>query len=384
MRVLVVSPVAFAGSRQIGGTRTYTLGLLNSLRILGEDVWLAGLRGCNRDGRQGVVVADIDTCSTIRFLLGLCRNIISCRRLYPDVISIQLSLAGLPFLLSNVPLVVTMHGSPQQGVAARRGRVAAAVMQSMEAMVLHRAQRVIFVDERARQEYLGQLPWLSAKSVTIPVAVDIDTFHPLQTEEKKLQRVAVGLPAEGPVLVFVGRFSREKNVNGLLDSFAEFRRDQPQAVLLLIGDGPESATLISRVTSLGLDRQVVFLKGLSREEIARNLGLADLFVMASLHEGMPIAALEALACGVPLVTTDVGDLRRLVRPQVTGEVVPDVTDLAAAMQRAVGSRECPGWAFSAAEACREEALKYGWEQIVEKITAQHELAMRNSVGSSAE
>ena len=104
MRVLVVSPVAFAGSRQIGGTRTYTLGLLNSLRILGEDVWLAGLRGCNRDGRQGVVVADIDTCSTIRFLLGLCRNIISCRRLYPDVISIQLSLAGLPFLLSNVPL----------------------------------------------------------------------------------------------------------------------------------------------------------------------------------------------------------------------------------------------------------------------------------------
>lgn len=381
MRTLVVSPVAPANNLQIGGTRTYTLGLLSALREQGEDVWLAGLRGSDQPGFRGVVVSDRDSCSTFRFLLDLFLKLYRCKRLKPDVVNVQLSLAGLPFLLTKHPLVVTMHGSPMQGVAARRGRFAGHVMQLLEGLVLRRAQRVIFVDERARQEYICLYPRLKDKSITIPVAVDTNMFCP-PSGPKKSQRLAIGLADKGPVLIFVGRLSREKNVTGLLDAFEMFCQHHHQAVLLLIGDGPEASQLSDYAKDLGLDRNVRFLKGLSRTEIADYLKISDLFVMASLHEGLPIAALEALACGVPLVTTDVGDLNRLVVARITGEVVPDVTALSAAMLSAIGPPEQPGWAKFAAVPCREESLRYSWGSIAEKITAQHSAVAVNSEGKA--
>lgn len=371
MRVLIVSPVSLGRSRQIGGTRTYTLGLVRALRAHGVDVRLAGLRGCDEGVGRGVVIADRESCGTLRFLCGLFPRISQCCRLCPDVISIQLGIAGLPFLLTKTPMVVTMHGSPRRGVAARRGRFAAFVMVCLEALVLRRARRVIFVDERACQEYVGKFPWLAEKSVVIPVGVDTDIFLPFNPEQKRSQKVAVGLPAEGPVLVFAGRFSLEKNVGSLLEAFASFRSKKPDAVLLLIGDGPEHLALVERVAILGLDKAVRFLRGLSREEIACYLGVSTLFVLASRHEGLPTAVLEAFACGVPVVSTDVGDMRRLVSPQVTGEVVADVSELTAAMQRAIGTPSRPGWAATASSACRAEALKYGWQRFADRIIDEY-------------
>lgn len=379
MKILVVSPIALTDTPQIGGTRTYTLGLLNALRERGDSPVLLGLGKEHPEGKVTLVSLDPrPVVGTLTFLWVLFLRFSKWTRIRPDIVNIQHSLAGLPFCFTRWPFIVTMHGSPFQGVTARRGKLAGYVMHLFEKIVLRRSERVIFVDERAHKRYLQAFPWLAGKAVTIPVGVDTETFLPYSPEWKRAYRLAKDLPPEGPILIFVGRLSPEKNVGGLLSSFVEFRRYHPGAVLLVVGDGPEATTLAEKTSGLEMGQHVRFFRNLSRQEIAHYLGLSDLFVLSSLHEGLPIAALEALACGVPIVATNVGDLGKVIRGRVTGDVVTEVSELAAAMQAAIGEPESPGWACCSASACRSSALQFNWEQICEKIAAQHTMVLKEN------
>jgi hypothetical protein len=179
MNVLVVSPVAPENHSQIGGTRTYTLGLLNVLLRAQHHPILLGIGLGNSSGQIPCIpVTKTVPCSTLKFLFRLFWTLPRWVHLKPDVVNVQLSVAGLPFLLLPWPLVITMHGAPLQGVTARRGKVVGGIISFFEKLVLGRAQRVIFIDDNAKSTYIERMPWLASKSVTIPVAVDTGTFFP--------------------------------------------------------------------------------------------------------------------------------------------------------------------------------------------------------------
>jgi glycosyltransferase involved in cell wall biosynthesis len=117
-------------------------------------------------------------------------------------------------------------------------------------------------------------------------------------------RAELGIPAEAFVMGHVGRFVKQKNHAFLVDIAAEVAKREPMIRLLLVGDGPLRPVIEQKVIQKGLADQVVFA-GL-RPDIPRlMLGAMDVFVLPSLHEGLPVVGLEVQAARLPFVLSDV-------------------------------------------------------------------------------
>jgi sugar transferase (PEP-CTERM/EpsH1 system associated) len=171
---------------------------------------------------------------------------------------------------------------------------------------------------------------------TIPNGVDATRFAPCQ---RTSARTALGLVDTGPVVGTVGRLDPVKDHQGLVRAFATVRRDHPDAVLVIAGDGPCREELCALIGKLGLQPHVRLLG--ERDDIPTVLGAMDVFVLPSIAEGMSNTIIEAMACGLPVVATRVGGNCELVEDGVTGKLIPpqDVATLATAINRYLSSAE---------------------------------------------
>jgi glycosyltransferase involved in cell wall biosynthesis len=139
-------------------------------------------------------------------------------------------------------------------------------------------------------------------------------------ESKIAARQALELNQEEKIAVIVARLFPEKNHKLLLEAFADVVRRVEKSRLIIVGDGVEEAAIQEEISRLNLQGQVTMMG--MRRDVARILAAADLFVLSSDREGLPIAALEAMAAAKPVVTTAVGDLPMVVQDGKTGRVVP--------------------------------------------------------------
>lgn len=143
-------------------------------------------------------------------------------------------------------------------------------------------------------------------------------------------------PVEGagrPVILYVGRLRTRKAVAVLVEAFARLREELPEATLVLAGDGEQRPALEARVRELGLEEAVVFAGAQPRSAMAGHYAAADVFCLPSIYEGFPLAILEAMAAGLPVVATAVAGVPEAVADGVTGRVVPP--EDAAALARAL-------------------------------------------------
>jgi glycosyltransferase involved in cell wall biosynthesis len=138
----------------------------------------------------------------------------------------------------------------------------------------------------------------------------------------------------GNHLLFVGRLAAVKGVPVLLEALVEARRDNPDLRLSLIGDGPERAELQAEAQALGLGDAVNFLGYRSQSEVADMLAKVDALVLPSFAEGVPVVLMEAMAAGLPVVTTRIAGIPELVEDSVSGHLVPpgDVSALSDALR----------------------------------------------------
>jgi glycosyltransferase involved in cell wall biosynthesis len=150
-------------------------------------------------------------------------------------------------------------------------------------------------------------------------------------------RRELGLPDNAVVGAHVGRFMEQKNHAFLMRIAAEVVRREPRFHLLLVGEGPLRASVEQQVESLGLRNHVHFLG--TRSDVPRLLRVVDVFVLPSLHEGLPLVGMEVQAAGVPFVFTDT----------VTSEV-----DVIPELLRRVPLRESPVyWAEAVVSAAKD-------------------------------
>lgn len=156
----------------------------------------------------------------------------------------------------------------------------------------------------------------------IPTGLDLDRF--CAAPDPGLRR-ALGLPENAPVLLFLGRLAREKNVAELLDALPGV----PGAVLLVVGDGPERPALEARAEALGVGDRVVFAGMVPPAQVPRYYALADAFVSASTSEAQGLTYLEALAAGLPLLCRADPCVEALIRPGESGWVYHTPAQLAA-------------------------------------------------------
>ncbi|SMX31740.1 glycosyltransferase [Maliponia aquimaris] len=127
---------------------------------------------------------------------------------------------------------------------------------------------------------------------------------------------------DGHELLFVGRLAGVKGVPLLLEAVATLRDRFPDMRLTLIGDGPDRAALEAQAQALGITDITAFLGYRSQAEVADQLAHTDLFVLPSFAEGLPVVLMEALAAGVPVITTQIAGVPELVTENGTGRLVP--------------------------------------------------------------
>ncbi|HYE03608.1 MAG TPA: glycosyltransferase family 4 protein [Phycisphaerales bacterium] len=163
---------------------------------------------------------------------------------------------------------------------------------------------------------------------------------------ERLEVIRCGLPSDEVApraphagrarrFLFVGRLVRLKNLPMLLEAFAPLAAADPECRLDIVGDGPERAELEGRAARLGLGGRVGFHGALARAGVQRLLSEADVFVMCSLSEGVPVVLMEAMAAGVPVIAPRLAGIPELVEEGRSGLLTTpaDPAALGAAMRR---------------------------------------------------
>lgn len=148
----------------------------------------------------------------------------------------------------------------------------------------------------------------------VPNGVDLDPLR----KARPADRPAFGLPRGAMVLVFVGRLGEEKNLRFLLQVFVHLAGRDPRAHLLLVGDGPERGPLEGIARAAGLEGRVHFPGKIPRERVPSYLALGDVFVTSSVTEVHPLAVLEAIGAGLPVVGVRAPGVEDIVTHNVNG------------------------------------------------------------------
>jgi glycosyltransferase involved in cell wall biosynthesis len=209
--------------------------------------------------------------------------------------------------------------------------IEARVMRSVSSAWSVRRQAVVALRER--------YPRLAASIHYTPTWVDTEVFAPAAATERRRLRVEVeqelGLDPQAFRVVTVGRLDTSKDPELLLAAVADLITAGGNVELLYVGDGVLRSRLERHVATAGLGTCVRFLGLRGPAAIASYLQAADCFALSSAYEGMPMAMLEALAAGLPVVTTPVGEVASVVAGGVNGEIARDRsrTALAACLDR---------------------------------------------------
>lgn len=247
-----------------------------------------------------------------------------------------------------------------------------ALYYRLEDLLMPSFDSVFVVSEEAVDWYRERYPALASRFRFTPTWVDPDDFRPPTAAERDHARRRLlgefGWPPDAEVLLSVGRLDQQKDPLLLADAFGLAAASRPALRLLYVGDGVLRPALEQRLGALGLGARarVAGLRGM--REIAGLLRATDLFVLASAYEGMPMSVLEALGSGVPVVTTDVGEVRRVVRDGVSGTVVAVRTPqaLAGAITDVLGRR-----AAMAGPPCQQAAAPFAPARVLEPVYANY-------------
>lgn len=256
------------------------------------------------------------------------------------------------------PVTITLRGTEP-----RHSRTPALKFRLARALV--DANRVFAVSEslRALAMQMGIAP---AKVRVVGNGVDTARFHPLPRSQA---RAALDLPDHVPVLVSVGGLTERKGFHRVIELLPALSRAFPGLVFLIVGgasaEGDWRAILEQQVKGLGLENMVRFLGVLAPDELKVPLSAADVFVLATRNEGWANVFLEAMACGLPVVTTDVGGNREVVCRSELGIVVPFGDP--EALRQAIDSALARSWDRGAlrAYACDNE-----WSKRVAELTGE--------------
>ena len=257
---------------------------------------------------------------------------------------------------ARVPAIVGTHQLVPPFRLARRARLQQQILGS-------RVGRWIAVSEDVAENLHALFGWSREKIAVvhngIPLAPQRDLLDPnLRTQLLDGQRAIVLVPA---------RLDPLKGHEFLFEAVA---RGLPEVRVVLAGDGRERKELESLASRLGIASRVTFLG--FRDDLPVLMACADVVVLPSLAEGLPLAVLEAMALGAPLVATAIGGTDEAIADEVTGLLVPprDSAALGAAVERVLTD---PGDAARRAEAARDRvAAEFSADRMVERTQSVYE------------
>jgi glycosyltransferase involved in cell wall biosynthesis len=232
----------------------------------------------------------------------------------------------------EVPVTITLRGTETRHAADP-------VLRPLLLKALLGADRVFAVADALKQVAVS-IGVPADKITVVGNGVDTVRFVPVDRDEA---RAALGLPANAPVLISVGGLVERKGFHRVIELLPRLRERWPGLIYLIVGgasaEGNNRPQLEQQVEQLGLHDTVRFLGSLPPDALKQPLSAADVFVLSTRNEGWANVFLEAMACGLPVVTTDVGGNREVVDRDSLGIVVRfgDAAALEAALDQALAT-----------------------------------------------
>ena len=275
----------------------------------------------------------------------------------------------------DLPVTITMRGTevPHSKIPALRPRLARALNSAAHVFSVSDSLRRLAVELGAPAE----------KTEVVGNGVDTELFHPV---DRTAARKRYGIPENALVIVSVGALVERKGMHRVIDCLPALIKLHPNLHYLIVGgaspEGDNRTELTDQAERLGLTEHVHFLGALPPDELKWPLSASDVFVLATRNEGWANVFLEAMACGLPVVTTDVGGNAEVVCSDALGTIVPYGD--AAALKQALDAALDKAWDRAAileyARANqwdkRVAQLLGAYDRILNRAAVQPELAIR--------
>lgn len=328
----------------------YTSGVVRSIQTFNEELTKLGhevfifapsYKNCSSESRV-FRFASIPSPTNRDFTLALPFSL----KLRPTIKQLNLDLIHVhsPFLLGrlgaryarkiDVPLVFTYHTMYEQYIhylpfAKSASKEIAHIAQSVSKDLAQKISRDfcnqcdrVIVPTGIVAEYLQEIGVKTALNI---VPSGIKTADYIKGDRKWLQKHFNISPAD-KVLLFVGRLGQEKNIAFLIECFKEIKSKVNNAVLVIVGGGPEEEELKNLVADLGLGESVIFTGTLAPEDVINCYAGSSVFVFSSVSETQGIVIAEAKAAGLPVVAVSAYGVSEMVEDEIDGyltDLIPD-------------------------------------------------------------
>ncbi len=314
MRILFLST-----SMGLGGADQQLLSAAQVLRDRGHEIRIVSLTPLGPMGLQarglGLTTDSLEMRRGVPDPRGLARLVRIVRAWKPDVVHSHMVHANLMGrvlrLLVPVPVLVsTIHNVYEGGPLLMAG------YRLSNGLVDH----MTIISQAAADRFIGERIVPGRLLTVIANGVDTDRMRNLPPEARDALRRAIGVSDEEFIWLAVGRFEVAKDYPNMLRAFKEVRSREPQAVLVIVGQGSLQGEAEALAHELGLRNAVRFLG--ARDDVPAVMSAGDGYVMSSAWEGMPMVLLEAAAAGLPIVATAVGGNGEVVRAGESGFLAP--------------------------------------------------------------
>ena len=234
--------------------------------------------------------------------------------------------------------------------------------------VLKEADKIIVVSNATRN-YVLSLGAEPEKTEVLHNGVDLDRFKPLP-EVKDEMRKKLSISEKACVALTVRRLVYKNGIDTLLESAEIAVKENSNLVFVVVGEGPDFEEVKAKIAQLGIQRNFRLTGFVSDEDLPFYYNVADLFVLPSKSgEGLPLVALEAMACGLPVIATDVGGILEVISEDY-GKLVPP--NLPISLAEGILEFSCKDLAMLKKKLRTIMEQKYSWERNVKKLEKIYE------------
>ncbi len=273
----------------------------------------------------------------------------------------------------DVPHVITFHTLGAVKNAIGIGEDEPVLRIETEKELIKDCNRVIATTEREKEAIAMHYEALREKIDIVPCGVNLELFYPMDRDEIRKQ---LGITGE-KIVLFVGRIEPLKGVEQLLKAVSNLK-DIPGLKLMIIGGDESNQNEIDHLKKLTIELDiqdlVQFPGVIKHDRLPYYYNAADICVIPSYYESFGLVALESLACGTPVISTDVGDIKNIITRDEAGYVLPDNNPHSLTEKiNLVLSR--PALNKESSLSIRKTVEKYDWSNIAEAISGELRLVL---------